>query len=141
MLVRLMYVSRASAGMDEVELSAILRHSRPANAAAGITGMLVSTRNLFIQVLEGGRTEVNQLYNRICADKRHQDIELLYFEEISERRFAGWSVGQVNMSRVNTALLLKYSEKPTLNPYALSGKITMALFEELVLTASVIGER
>jgi len=141
MLVRLMYVSRASSGMDEVELSAILRRSRPANAAAGITGMLVSTGNLFIQVLEGGRTEVNQLYNRICADKRHQDIELLYFEEISERRFAGWSVGQVNMSRVNMALLLKYSEKPTLNPYALSGKITMALFEELVLTASVIGER
>ena len=141
MLVRLMYTSRSNTGMDEQELASILRQSRPTNTAEGITGMLVFSDQLFIQVLEGGRSEVNRLYNRICADKRHTDIELLYFEEITERRFAGWSMGQVNMARVNTALLLKYSEKPQLNPYAVSGKITMALFEELVSTASVIGER
>jgi hypothetical protein len=141
MLVRLMYTSRSNTGMDEQELASILRQSRPANTAEGITGMLVFSDQLFIQVLEGGRSEVNRLYNRICADKRHTDIELLYFEEITERRFAGWSMGQVNMARVNTALLLKYSEKPQLNPYAVSGKITMALFEELVSSASVIGER
>lgn len=141
MLVRLMYVSRASNGVDQEELNAILRHSRPANGARGITGMLALSDGLFIQVLEGGRAEVSGLYNRIVQDARHHDVQILVFEEITERRFAGWTMGQVNLARINTALLLKYSEKPRLDPYAVSGRVTMALFEELLNTASVVGDR
>ncbi|MFZ9429873.1 MAG: blue light sensor protein, partial [Burkholderiaceae bacterium] len=62
-------------------------------------------------------------------------------EEISQRRFAGWTMGQVNMARINTAMLLKYSETAALDPYAVSGRATMALFEELLATASVVGDR
>jgi hypothetical protein len=76
---------------------------------------------IFLQVLEGGRSAVNALYNRIAADPRHTQVELLVYEEIGERRFAGWSMGQVDMARLNPALLLKYSEKPLLDPYALPG--------------------
>lgn len=141
MLVRLMYCSRAATGIDQEELSSLLRQSRPANAQAGITGMLCYSEGLFIQVIEGGRSAVNALYNRVISDPRHADVTLLVFEEISERRFAGWTMGQVNMARINTALLLKYSEKPTLDPYAVSGRVTLALFDELVATASVMGDR
>jgi Sensors of blue-light using FAD len=141
MLVRLMYVSRAANGVDQEELNAILRHSRPNNGTRGITGMLALSDGLFIQVLEGGRSEVSGLYNRIVQDARHHDVQILVFEEITERRFAGWTMGQVNLSRINTALLLKYSEKPRLDPYAVSGRVTMALFEELLNTASVVGDR
>jgi len=91
-------------------------------------------------VLEGGRTAVNQLYNRIAADPRHSDVVLLHYDEIAERRFAGWSMGQVNMARLNPALLLKYSECAKLDPYAVSGKVSMALFDELVATAAVMGQ-
>jgi len=45
----------------------------------------------------------------------------------------------VHISKVNTALLLKYAEKPVLNPFACSGKASLALLEELIATASVIG--
>jgi hypothetical protein len=47
----------------------------------------------------------------------------------------------VNMARLNPALLLKYSETPSLDPYAVSGAVSMALFDELVATASVMGEQ
>ena len=93
-----------------------------------------------MQVLEGGRGAVNKLYNRIAADPRHSDVELLSYEEIAERRFAGWSMGQVNMARLNPALLLKYSETAELDPFAVSGEVSMALFEELVATASIVGQ-
>ena len=76
----------------------------------------------------------------MVADPRHTDVELMIYEEIGERRFAGWSMGQVNMARLNPALMLKYSETATLDPYAVSGKASMALFEELVATASVMGQ-
>jgi hypothetical protein len=43
------------------------------------------------------------------------------------------------MSKVNTSILLKYAEKAELDPYAVSGKVSLALLEELMATASIIG--
>lgn len=140
MLVRLMYASRAAAAIDQEELVSILRKSKANNPAKGVTGVLCYSEGIFLQVLEGGRSAVNLLYNRIATDPRHSDIELLCYEEIGERSFAGWSMGQVNMSRLNPGLLLKYSERPTLDPYAVSGAVSMALFKELMATASIVGQ-
>jgi hypothetical protein len=140
MLVRLMYASRAVPAVDQEELIAILKKSKANNAKSGVTGALCFSEGVFIQVLEGGRTAVSKLYNRIANDARHTDVVLLNFDEIDERRFSGWSMGQVNMQRLNPALLLKYSECAKLDPYAVSGKVSMALFEEMVATAAIMGQ-
>jgi hypothetical protein len=140
MLVRLMYASRAVPSVDQDELVSILRKSKTNNSGLGVTGVLCFSEGIFLQVLEGGRSSVNRLYHRIASDARHSAVELLCYEEIGERRFAGWSMGQVNMSRLNPGLLLKYSEKPTLDPYAVSGQVSMALFLELMATASIVGQ-
>jgi hypothetical protein len=143
MLVRLMYASRAVPAVDAEELHAILRQCKAHNATLGITGLLCACLDarVFIQVLEGGRTAVNRLYNRIAADARHTDVELLAYQEISERRFAGWSMGLVNMAVLNPALLLKYSPTARLDPFSVSGQASLALFDELVATASIMGDR
>jgi hypothetical protein len=140
MLVRLLYASRAVPAIDHEELITILRQSKSHNPTVGVTGVLCFSGGIFLQVLEGGRSAVNRLYNRIASDPRHTDVEVLLYEEIGERRFASWSMGQVNMSRLNPSLLLKYSATATLDPYAVSGRVSLALFEELVATASVIGQ-
>jgi hypothetical protein len=142
MLVRLMYASRAAANLDNEEVTAILRKSRVANAREGITGALClcNSGRLFIQVLEGGRDAVSRCYNRITADARHADVTLLQFDEIGERRFAGWSMGQVNMARLNPGLILKYSELGTLDPWKVPGAATAALFEEMIATAAIMGQ-
>jgi hypothetical protein len=139
MLVRLMYASRAAASVDHEALLAILKKSKTNNGASGVTGLLCFSGGIFLQVLEGGRASVSKLYNRIASDPRHTDVMLLSYEEIGERCFAGWSMGQVNLSRLNPALLLKYSETAVLDPYAVSGAVSMALFNELVATASIVG--
>jgi hypothetical protein len=135
-----MYASRAVPAVDQEELLAILKKSKANNPKAGITGALCFSEGIFIQVLEGGRAAVNKLYNRIARDDRHNDVVLLNYDEIEERCFAGWSMGQVNMSRLNPAVLLKYSECARLDPYGVSGKVSMALFEELVATAAIMGQ-
>jgi hypothetical protein len=140
MLVRLMYASRALPAVDQEELIAILKKSKANNSKTGITGALCCSDGIFLQVLEGGRTSVSRLYGRIASDPRHTDVVLLHYQEIAERRFAGWSMGQVNMQRLNPALLLKYSECAKLDPYAVSGAVTMALFDELVATAAIMGQ-
>ena len=137
MLVRLMYASRATTTLDHEALGAILRRSRAANPELGITGVLCFSHGIFLQVLEGGRSAVNRLYNRIATDARHSQVELLSYEEIEERRFSSWSMGQADMARLNPALLLRYSETGQLDPFTVSGKVSMALFAEIVATASV----
>jgi len=138
MLVRLMYASRAAEPVKPETLNAILKKSTVNNPRVGVTGVLCFSGDIFLQVLEGGRSQVSALYNRIAQDPRHHDVELLSYEEIDERSFAGWSMGQVNMNRLNPALLLKYSATAVLDPYAVSGKVSHALFDELVATASVV---
>jgi hypothetical protein len=140
MLVRLMYVSRATAPIQPEELEKILQQSKRNNPQLGITGVLCSSGRIFLQALEGGRTAVNQLYNRIATDPRHAEVVLLSYQEIHERRFAGWSMGQVNMARMNPGLVLKYSETATLDPYTVSGEAMASLFDEMVATAAVVGK-
>jgi hypothetical protein len=119
---------------------AILKKSKANNPGLGITGVLCFSEGIFLQVLEGGRSAVNQLYNRIAADPRHTQVELMTYEEVGERRFAGWTMGQVNLSRLNPTLLLKYSAMPMLDPFAVSGRVSLALFDELMATASIVGQ-
>lgn len=138
MLVRLLYASRIVEPASSATES-ILAQSRSHNPASGITGILCYGGGIFLQALEGGRNQVSELYGHIQQDKRHKDVVLLHYEEISERRFGNWTMGQVNVSKLNNSLLLKYSEKPELDPYSVSGKMSLALLEELMATASIIG--
>lgn len=138
MLVRLLYASRAQdLGADAID--AILAKSRQSNPACGITGILCYGAGIFLQAIEGGRMAVSDLYGHIQRDPRHKDLVLLHYEEITERRFGGWTMGQVNLSKLNTSILLKYSERAELDPYAVSGSVSLALLEELMATASIMG--
>jgi len=138
MLVRLLYASRASTPTDSSVYDSILEQSRTRNPKLGITGILCFSESLFIQVLEGGRDEVCELYNTIVRDGRHQHVRILGFEEIRERRFGNWTMGQVNLAKVNPALLLKYGERAELNPFEGSAHATLALLDELIATALVV---
>jgi hypothetical protein len=139
MLVRLLYVSRAVDPESGRAIESILSAARQHNLQNGITGILCYGGGIFLQAIEGGRSAVNDLYNHIIKDPRHQNVELLHYEEITERRFGGWTMGQVNLSKLNTSIVLKYSEKPEFDPYNVSGRVSLALLEELMATASIIG--
>jgi hypothetical protein len=138
MLVRLLYASRSVDASDEA-IESILAQSREHNPGAGITGILCYGGGIFLQAIEGGRAQVSELFGHIQRDPRHRDVTLLHYEEIFERRFGGWSMGQVNVSRLNHSILLKYSEKPELDPYSVSGKVSLALLEDLMATAAICG--
>jgi hypothetical protein len=139
MLVRLLYSSRSSGSPDPKLLDDILAQSRRNNPSIGVTGLLCISGDTFIQVLEGGRDEVCDLYNAIVRDGRHTQVRLLVFEEITERRFGAWTMGQVQANRINPALLLKYYKRARLDPSENSGAATLSLLHELVATAAILG--
>lgn len=140
MLVRLVYTSRARDVATPEVMQSILMASRKNNPPSGITGVLCTNGAVFLQMLEGGRKEVNDTYNRIASDSRHYDVQILHFEEITERKFSAWSMGKVSFDRVNVSILLKHSSKAVLDPYGVAGRASVALLEELVATASIASQ-
>jgi len=138
MLVRLLYASRVVDNSSDA-IESILHQSRGHNPASGVTGVLCYGGGIFLQAIEGGRMAISELYGHIQRDPRHKDVVLLHYEEITERRFAGWTMGEVNTSRINASILLKYAERAELDPYSVSGKVSLALLDELMATASIIG--
>jgi len=140
MLVRLLYASRATHAIDDALIASILDRSQTYNLEHGITGILCTNaqNNVFLQALEGGRAEVNALYAEILRDPRHHDVTLLDYAEITERRFAGWRMGCVNLNRVNVGIVLRYSERPSLDPFSMTGSAALALLDELVSTGSIV---
>lgn len=140
MLVRCAYASRSVGPNTKQLLSSILDVSRSRNQERGITGFLCISGDTFIQVLEGGRDAVSELFVKIASDPRHDTVRLLSYEEIPQRKFGNWSMGQVDLKKINPSLLLKYHETAELDPFTCSGRATMALLDELASTAAILSK-
>lgn len=131
MLVRLIYASRSATDITSKLLADILSKAQVHNPEHGITGLLCYDNDIFVQVVEGGRAEVNGLFQQLACDPRHQDVTLLQYCEITERRYANWSMGMVALNKLNMSLLLRYSSNPQFDPFRVSGETTARLLETL----------
>jgi hypothetical protein len=80
MLVRLLYASRTTAPLTPELIDSILSSSRRHNPPVGITGLLCHSGDIFMQVLEGGRQAISDLYTRIAQAPRHTGLVLLHYE-------------------------------------------------------------
>ncbi len=89
----LAYESQASVPLTTPDLLDLLGRSRTKNARLGITGILLYRRGRFLQVLEGPRAQVDELYATIAADSRHQEVSTVLVEDRRERRFPDWTMG------------------------------------------------
>jgi hypothetical protein len=127
--VRLLYVSRAVGPQTTTMTTSILAQAQANNPKQGITGVLCQGQGFFFQVIEGERSQVNGLYRRIVADKRHSDVDMLHYEEITERRFGQWSMALVHLSVDNPMVKLHH---PEYDPYSASGAQVMQQVMELL---------
>jgi hypothetical protein len=75
-------------------LTDILAVARLRNQSLGITGLLLYHRGEFVQLLEGERDAVRQVfYDFILCDRRHTSVNLCWDFEIERRSFPDWSMG------------------------------------------------
>lgn len=131
MLMRLIYASETTATMGPAEVEALLGVARRKNRLYDLTGMLVFDSRYFLQVLEGDRQAVSNLYNRIVADPRHQRVVLMQANPIGERSFFGWSMGFVAANALGRGRLLRHSASSRFDPYAMDAASALALMTEL----------
>jgi len=97
---RLLYRSHSVIPVDEREatLAQIFRVARSQNEATGITGALLVTDHWFVQALEGERSQVQSLYERIRSDTRHEQVTLIEAGDVQSRVFSRWAMAQVSAS-------------------------------------------
>ena len=127
--VRLLYVSHAVGPQTTTVTTRILLQAQKHNPSVGITGVLCQGQGFFMQVLEGERSRVNALYRRICADQRHQDVDLLHYEEIKERQFGKWSMALIRLSVDDPKVKM---QDPAFDPYSACGPQVMQQMQELL---------
>ena len=135
MLVRLLYVSEPVGPITTTTTTLILEKSTAYNKRENITGVLCQGSGLWLQVLEGERSQVNLLYARIMADRVHHNVELLSMEEITHRRFGHWSMALVYLSKDDPLVQMAH---PEFDPYTASAKDAFFILDELIKTGSPI---
>ena len=135
MLVRLLYVSQPVGPITTTMTTLILEKSTAYNKKENITGVLCQGSGLFLQVLEGERSQVNLLYARIMSDRTHRNVELLSMEEITQRRFGQWSMALVYLSKDDPMVQMAH---PEFDPYTASAKDAFLILDELIKTGSPI---
>ena len=81
--------------MQTDDLEELLGHSRRSNGAKGITGALVYAEGIFMQILEGDRTKLQDLMAKIRKDVRHETVIVLRECEIPSKVFGNWKMAYV----------------------------------------------
>ncbi len=118
--VRLIYVSTMTEECDTEALQDILYASQKNNKKRGISGLLCYDPAYFVQVLEGPRDAVNEIYARIAADTRHKNLTLLEYVEIEGRLFGNWTMSFLRPDILDPETRKKFSSMGKINPFLLS---------------------
>ena len=97
-MYELIYISKAKPGLIADDINNILETALNFNLKKNVTGCLLYYNQEFIQILEGEKKVVKDLYAIIWADNRHYDVTLLSEGEKEEREFKTWSMAYHELS-------------------------------------------
>ena len=108
MLYQIIYVSKRKC--SEEEITKILNKSREKNQKKNITGLLLYSKDSFIQCIEGEKDDISELYDVIKKDERHTNSIIISYKPIKNRDFPTWSMGEKKIDIDKTELLTEMSE-------------------------------
>jgi Sensors of blue-light using FAD len=97
-MYHLVYTSHAIKPFTDEELFNLLRQSRERNKEFSVSGILLYVQGKFMQVLEGKKSFVEEIYSSIQRDTRHNRVTLLLEGDSPKRIFKGWSMGFKKLS-------------------------------------------
>ena len=92
-------MSTAHPNTGAADIEAILTAARAYNPSRNITGLLLYVEGQFLQYLEGQKTAVEALYDKIERDRRHSGVLRLFASDCPRRGFEGWSMGYRSIDR------------------------------------------
>lgn len=141
MLSRMLYISTAVGPITTAVTGTILRSAQLHNPANGITGVLCQgqwkSHGVYLQVLEGERSQVDALYARILQDKRHQNVVLRQQEDVARRRYGKWTMAHIDLAHL-VGPVGADAAQPAFDPYTATGEQIMVKMDELIASGKVM---
>ena len=135
MLVRAFYISRSAGPQTSTITGSILKTAVVLNKVHQLTGVLCHGKGFFLQMFEGERSVINQLYGRILRDSRHKDVEMVSMQEISQRKFSHWSMALIDLSDSDPMVMMQH---PEFDPYSASSELLSQQIDEWVASGKPI---
>lgn len=100
-LYHLAYISKnAIHGSQDVineQVRSILHAAQKNNPALDVTGALLYSGGYFCQVIEGDNAVLEELFETIQMDPRHNQVTVLHFEPIEQRSFSEWAMAMAGI--------------------------------------------
>ncbi|MDE5416932.1 BLUF domain-containing protein [Labilibaculum sp. DW002] len=109
-LIHIVYLSVSKQELSEKELADFLSVIRAKNKKLQVSGLLLYNEGMFIQVVEGEKKTVQNLFQNVKNDSRHSNIVKLLEEDIAKRSFPDWSMGFKIISNKETENIPGFSD-------------------------------
>ena len=113
-MIRITYLSQATSNFSSIDLINLLQQCHLNNPKRGLTGLLIFGNNTFLQTIEGKKTIVEELIEKISKDKRHTKFQILSKQSIDNRQYSNWAMGFEKLTEQTLAGV------PQLQDFALS---------------------
>ncbi len=108
---QILYCSLSSKAMDEEALKAFVQNFSSLNKMDHITGLLMYSDQVFLQMIEGPSQAVGDLWSRILRDPRHYGIVQLYhYRELERRTCESWDMQLVSFETLRSIVHNAYAE-------------------------------
>lgn len=96
-LDQILYCSLSRTAMDKQSLERLAQDISVLNRMDHITGLLMHSDGVFVQLIEGPHGALAQLWERLIRDPRHFGVVKLYHHrELEERSCEGWDMKLVD---------------------------------------------
>jgi Sensors of blue-light using FAD len=108
---QILYCSLSPQPMDEEELQAFTTGFASLNRMDHITGLLMYSDQVFLQMIEGPPQAVDHLWSRILRDPRHFGVVQLYhYRELERRTCEAWDMQLVSFETMQSIVHKAYEE-------------------------------
>ena len=84
------YVSQVSPNLSEHKVLELIENSETSNNQNDITGVLLYSDGNFFQVIEGKKELIQNLFDKIKADERHENIIIIFERPIIRAAYDGF---------------------------------------------------
>jgi Cu/Ag efflux protein CusF len=91
-LHRIIYLSRATDNLSIDDVKQLWTKAKSNNKKINVTGILLYVDGDFLQILEGEKETVLNLFELIKIDQRHKSIIIVYNNAIDKLEFPNWSM-------------------------------------------------
>lgn len=110
-IYQLVYLSFANFDISNKDVvSDILKSSTRNNSRLNVTGILFYKDGTFIQLIEGAKEVIENLYKKISLDHRHEHLQIFWEGNSSQRSFPKWSMSLKDINELDTELQEEFKE-------------------------------